>query len=246
MRDRLALGVAAAFALLVAISSLGFRPSPHSRLEQVPPSPTPTQVVISTPTSTPAPPTSTSAPPTSTSAPPTSTSTVIATGVPPQPTGTPGAPPRPPGPPATPSLGIRVNACARVVGAQGLILGDAPGFNANHVQTVGRDDVVLVTAGPERADGLWWWRVATRTGVVGWGSNDQLLPQAGACFGLTTATALPTPSPTAKAGITATPGGQAGSLPSTGTNAAGLATAGILILVLVVVGVIRRRTQSAT
>jgi hypothetical protein len=50
-------------------------------------------------------------------------------------------------------------------------LGDAPGFSANYVQTVGRDDIVLVMAGPERADGLWWWRVATRTGVVGWGSN---------------------------------------------------------------------------
>lgn len=244
MRDRLALGVAAAFALLVAVSSLGFRPSPHSRLEQVPPSPTPTQVVISTPTSTPVRPTSTLVPPTSTSAAPTSTSTVVATGVPPQPTTTRGAP-RPPGPPATPSLGIRVNACARVVGAQGLILGDAPGFGANHVQIVGRGDVVLVTAGPERADGVWWWRVATRTGVVGWGSNDQLLPQAGACFELATATALATPPPTAMAGITATPGGQAGSLPSTGTSA-GLVTAGILILILVVVGVIRRRTQSAT
>jgi LPXTG-motif cell wall-anchored protein len=139
-----------------------------------------------------------------------------------------------------------VNACARVVGAEGLILGDAPGFSANHVQIVGRGDVVLVTAGPERADGVWWWRVATRTGVVGWGSNDQMLPQAGACFELTVATASPTSSPTAKAGITATPGDQTGSLPSTGTNTAGLATAGILILVLVVVGLIRRRTQSAT
>ena len=244
MRDRLALGVAAAFALLAAISSLGFRPSPRSRLEQVPPSPTPTQAVISTPTSTPAP--------------PTSTWTVTATGVPPQPTDTPGtpgtplatgAPPRPPrpqGPPATPSLGIRVNACARVVGAQGLILGDAPGFGANHVQIVGRDDVVLVTAGPERADGLWWWRVTTQSGVVGWGINDQLLPYAGACFAPPTATAMPTPSPAAGVGATATPVSQSGSLPSTGGNSSGLVYAGILIVILVVVGLIRRRSQSAT
>ena len=132
------------------------------------------------------------------------------------------------------------------MGARGVSLGDAAGFGANHVQIVGRDDVVFVTAGPERADGVWWWKVTTQAGVVGWGINDDLLPHSGACFGLTAATFSPTPSPAARAAAMATPGGKSGSLPSTGANTGGLVTAGVLIVILAVAGLIRRRNESAT
>jgi len=237
MRGRLALGVVTILALLLGFSNLGLNQAPRSAFAQgVPPTFTPTSTPItgtSTPTST----------ATGTS-PPTATGT--ATGVPPGPTNTPGAQPtsggapRPPGPPATPSLGIKIDACARVVGPQGLSLGDAPGFSANHVQIVGRDDVVFVTDGPQRADGLWWWKVTTREGVVGWGINDHLLPYGGECFGIaaaaTTISTSPTPLPASVAGSQA-------QLPATGAGNDGLIFAGLLVVVLLVAGLVRRRSQ---
>lgn len=247
MRGRLALGVVTILALVLGFSSLGLSRPPHSRTGQiVPPTDTPTPTVspaTNTPTST------------ATTGAPSNTPTSTVTSVPPGPSNTPvasppagGSTPRAPGAPATPSTGIKTNACARVVGAQGLILGDAPGFGANHVQIVGRDDVVFVTQGPQRADGLWWWKVTTRDNAVGWGINDQILPYAGECFGVTgeagaTASA-PTPLPAQAAGATATaaPSDQS-QLPATGANSSGLILAGLLVIVLLVVGLVRRGSQ---
>jgi LPXTG-motif cell wall-anchored protein len=240
----MALGVVTVFALLLGFSSLGLSQAQRSR---------PGQIFPPTPTFTQPPPTDT---PTIVVLPPTDTPTPSATGVAPTDTPPPGSQPtssrpgRPSGPPATPSLGIKVNACSRVVGPDGLSLGDAPGIRANHVQIVGRDDVVFVTAGPERADGLWWWRVTTNTGVVGWGNNDHMLPFSGECFGLIAASATAAQAATvlpaigSGAAAAVTPGGQA-QLPSTGIPSGGLVAAGALVGVLLVAGLVRRRSQKA-
>ena len=249
MRGRLTLGVLTVLALVLGLASLGLSRPERSKSEQIifPPTDTPT-------------PTATSGVPTDT---PTPTTIIVQpsetpTGIPPSDTpAPPGVGPtrtlRPPGAPATPSTGIKVNACARVVGAQGLILGSAPGFAAGHVQTVGRDDVVFVIAGPQRSDGLWWWQVNTRGGVIGWGINDQILPYAGECFGLVAApppSVLPAVTPVSSGaaapsgGATATTVAQS-QLPNTGSDNSGLLFAGALTIVLLLAGLIRRRSQSA-
>ncbi|HEY4689844.1 MAG TPA: LPXTG cell wall anchor domain-containing protein [Anaerolineae bacterium] len=247
MRGRLALGVLTVFGLLLGFTSLGLSRPPRSGVEQIGTLP-PTFTQTPAPTNTSSP---TSVFPTNTPIP---TATSIVTGIPP--TTPPGAQPtqgpKPRGEPATPGTGIKTNACARVVGAQGLVLGDAPGFSANHVQIVGRDDIVFVTEGPQRADGLWWWKVTTRESVIGWGINDQILPFGGECFGLTGGL-TPSPQPTpltavssgavSGVGATATLSGTQSQLPSTGSNNNGLYVAGALAVVLLVAGLVRRRSQ---
>jgi LPXTG-motif cell wall-anchored protein len=139
-----------------------------------------------------------------------------------------------------------VNACARVVGPDGLSLGAAPGFAAAHVQIVGRNDVVFVLEGPTRADGLWWWKVATRNNVQGWGNNDHMLPFTGDCFGLNAAgTPIPTIVSSGASGagaVTPTLAAQS-QLPDTGASSAPIIFAGALALIILFVGLIRRRTQ---
>lgn len=211
--------------------------------------PTPTPVPsdtpgVSTPTDTP-----TSIIPTMT---PSSTG-VLPSDTPGGPTATPGGTaqatntPRPRGAPATPSTGIRLNRCAQVVGPQGINLGQGPGFNFGHIQIVGRDDIVYVLEGPERGDDLWWWKVRTRDGVEGWGINDHLLPYSGACFVETTQVVIgPTVLPAQLGGASgSTAQSSGGELPATGTNAGGVIAAGVLAVVLVVVGLLRRRNQNS-
>jgi len=238
MRSRWALGVVSVLAILLGFSSLGLTHRPGSRLEQgPPPTNTPTPLVTNTPTNTPTTPSPTNSPTA------TSTPTATATGAPTATATTPpsgSAPTRPPGPPAapaTPGAGIKVSACAQVVGPQGISLGDAPGFAANHVQVVGRDDVIFVTEGPQRADGLWWWKVTTRGNVMGWGINDHLTPFSGECFGLAgSAPAIAT---------AATAAGRQSQLPATGAGDVALIFAGALAVLLLVAGLLRRRGQRA-
>jgi LPXTG-motif cell wall-anchored protein len=236
MRGRIPLGVTLVLALLLSLSSLGLYGPPKSILEQFA-SPTPAPPT-DTPAATPAAPTSTPIPPTG--VPP--TDTPVATGVPPTSVpATPAAspPPKPRGEPPTPSRGIRVNGCARVIHPQGINLGQAPGFSAAHVQIVGQDDIVFVTQGPERADGLWWWKVTTRAGVVGWGIDDRLAPYTGVCAG-----SAPSPASASVAAASATPSGSQGKLPATGGGDGGwLIAGGGLVAVLLIAGLIRRRTQ---
>ncbi len=252
MRGRLSAGLVSIVALLLGVSSLGLTQVPRAILAQNP---------TATPTATPIIPTST---PTATAVSPTSTAT--GTSLPPGPTtpppgpttpppgGQPTAkPPKPQGEPATPSIGIKVNRCARVVGPDGLSLNQGPGLTYGHVQTVGRNDIVLVTDGPQRSDGLWWWKVVTREGVMGWGINDHLSPYSGECFGdVTVATAsapsaapLLTVAPGNGVEVVATAPGSQDQLPATGARDEGLLFGGALITaILLVVGLIRRRTQT--
>ncbi|HLF26777.1 MAG TPA: LPXTG cell wall anchor domain-containing protein [Anaerolineae bacterium] len=246
MRGRWALGIVTVFAVLLGFSSLGLRYLPRSRADQGPLPPT------FTPTFTPSGPTATPVP----SDTPTSvfpTDTPSATGVSPTATQPPGGPPartpRPQGEPPRPSKGVAVNACARVTRSEGLNLGEGPGFSFGHVQIVGVNDIVFVTDGPQRGDGLWWWKVRMRTGVVGWGIDDHLVPSVGACFGLvaptgTVVSVSPSPLPAGPVVASAnTPTGQS-QLPVTGSGDMALVVAGAFVTILLVVGLIRRRSQS--
>jgi LPXTG-motif cell wall-anchored protein len=133
-----------------------------------------------------------------------------------------------------------------VVGPQGINLGQGPGFNFGHVQIVGRGDIVFVLEGPERGDDLWWWKVVTRDGVQGWGINDHLAPYSGACFAeATQVSAAPTVLSGQVAGTSGSTTQTSGELPATGTNAGGVIAAGVLAIVLVVVGLLRRRNQDS-
>lgn len=251
MRGRFSVGVILILALLLGISSLGLNHPPKVGLAQftIPASETPTSIApptdtpIATDTPTiPGPPTDT---PTSI-IPATSTSTIPSSATPPL-TGQPVTRPpgRPPGAPATPSLGIKVDNCARVVWPQGLSLNQGPGVGFGHVRLVPLDDIVFIIGGPERADGLWWWKARTRDGVEGWGINDHMKPHKGECFGLAAAV---TGTPIV-IGVTAQPGqliqtaqpasGQ--ELPATGVSGGWLAFGGALVVVLFVAGLIRRR-----
>lgn len=239
MRGRVSVGVILLFAVLLAVTSLGLSSSPSARLDQIGP-----------PTDTP------------TGAPPSMTNTPVATAtpvgpVPPLPT-SPGSPVntpgiggggKPRGEPATPSLGIAVNQCARVAHPDGLNLGAAPGFAAAHIRMVGQDDIVFVKEGPARADSIWWWKVAARDGMQGWGDNDRMRPYAGACFGLSVSTATPEgsraaarPASSLNGSPTPTPVGQS-ELPATGMDGAALIFAGALAVVVLIAGLVRRRTQ---
>ena len=250
MRGRLALGVLTGLALLLGFASLGLRSS-------YPPQSPPAQF-LPTPTS-PAPPTSTpTSPPTNTPIVP--SATVAATDAPtntpvppgPQPTGNRGG--RPEGPPPLPSTGIQTSACAQVRGAQGLILGDAPGFSAHHVMSAGNDDIVFVTDGPQRADGYWWWKVITRDSRTGWGINDQIIPYTGECFAMaaglmTTPGVQGTPIAGAAAGSSpaqSTAAASASQLPSTGSGPGALLVGGALAVLLLAAGLIRRRRHGTT
>lgn len=244
MRSRFSVGVILIIVVLLAVSSLGSSRPSRVRFAQVGPSPTPTSLATDTPTATTGPgPTDT---PTSTGAPPGPTNTPGPGG----PTSRPGQG-RGQGEPATPGLGIAVNRCARIEHSEGLNLSTEPGFNKQHVQIVGNDDVVFVTEGPVRSDGKWWWQVITRDGVRGWGDNDRLRVFSGACFGLS-ATGTPVVSPTQAAGsaanlaaVSGTPMVAQDQLPVTGAGGAALIIAVVLAGIVFIVGLLRRRMQGS-
>lgn len=260
MRGRFPLGVILIFALLLGLSSLGLDEFPREIRAQftLPATETATATPGSvTPTDTNTP-TLTETPTSTVGSPPTSTPT--ATGVVPSATPPlPGSPaptnkPKQPGAPATPSTGIKVNAYARVVRPEGLNLGQGPGFDFGHVQIVGLNDIVFVLEGPQRGDGLWWWKLRTRDGVEGWGINDHIMPCSAEC--LAAAGISLTPAATFGA---ATPLASSGSLAATATRAASgaqqLPATGIgdnwpwfavaLVAVLLGAGFIRRRSRGA-
>jgi LPXTG-motif cell wall-anchored protein len=265
MRGQIPVGVILILALLLGLSSLGLNQPPHNELAQFtfPVTETPTNVGVPTDTpvatDTPTLPSPATDTPTSTSViPPTFTLTGVpaspTSGQPPQQPTQRSSSPNPPGAPATPSLGIKVNNCARVVWPQGLSLNQGPGLSFGHVRQVALEDIVFITGGPERADGLWWWKARALDGAEGWGINDHLKPYKDGCFGLTAAatgtpivigaTALPgQPAQTARPTSSATASSQ--QLPTTGSGNEWLMFAGGLVILVFVAGLIRRRAQSA-
>jgi LPXTG-motif cell wall-anchored protein len=127
-------------------------------------------------------------------------------------------------------------------------LNQGPGLDTGHVRQIALNDILFVIDGPQRADDLWWWRLRTREGVEGWGLNDHLSPFSGECFG----SAAPAPvagASTVLPGQSGTPATRAAAsqgqeLPATGSNPSWLFFAGVLVLVLVVAGLVRRRAQN--
>ena len=221
-------------------------------------------------TDTPAPPTDTPIPPTDTPAGPTNTPFPTDT---PQPSQTPIGPTPPvntptPAPPArTPRPGVGggggvppgpsgtpvVNGCVKSVGRNGISLSTLPGFYQQFVQTIPRQHLAQVLAGPERADNIWWWRLRAETGAEGWGNQDDMTPDPGPCAfgGVTVAGAQTPPYPvtilpavqSVPPTVQATPA-QQGTLPQTGDSAGWWFMAGLLAVTMMVVGFARRRLQA--
>ncbi len=203
--------------------------------------PTDTPIPTNTPisTDTPVPPTGTSIVPT----PSAGTSTPIPPVNTPRPGGGGGVPPGPSGTPM-------VNGCVKSVGKNGISLSTAPGFYQPHMQIIPRGRLAQVLAGPERADSIWWWRLRTDAGVEGWGNQDEMTPDPGPCaFGGGVSPTGPVPPypvtilPSLSLAPQATPVAQE-TLPQTGNGSEWWFLAGILAIIVIVVGFVRRRLQT--
>ena len=127
-------------------------------------------------------------------------------------------------PPGTAPTKFKLNSCAKVVRPSGLDLFVSPGFDSGYMQAVGVDQPVRVLGGPIGYDNLWWWKFRTPDGKDGWSVGDYAEPSAGPCVGGSTVLNL-------------------GNLPLTGVGGGGLAVGGVLVVVLIVAGVLRRRTR---
>lgn len=236
-RTQLTIIVVAVFVIALGLLPLDIAGVNASPLRQLPPTSTPAP-----PTDTPAPPTNTPLPPTSTPVAPTNTPVVpTLPSNTPTVTPTPFAPVNPPrsggsgGAPPGPSATPVVNGCVKSIGKDGVSLGTEPGFYQPHVQIAPRGDILLVVAGPVHADKVWWWRLRTNTGTEGWGDQDFITPDPGPCAfgGVAIASALPaSPQPA-----------QASALPQTGSGTVWWPLAILLTVVVIIVGVIRRRLQ---
>ena len=207
-------------------------------------------------TDTPAPPTDTPIPPTDTPAGPTNTPFPTDTPqpsqtpigpTPPVNTPTPAPPARtprpgggggggvPPGPSGTPV----VNGCVKSVGRNGISLSTLPGFYQPFVQTIPRQHLAQVLAGPERADNIWWWRLRAETGAEGWGNQDDMTPDPGPCaFGGSVVSAAQTPGAAQHAAT------QQATLPQTGDSPGWWFVAGLLAITMIIVGFARRKLQT--
>jgi hypothetical protein len=229
----------------------------------------PTNTPIPIPTDTPLPPTiapiATDTPqPIGTSIAPTA-SAGTSTPIPPAPKPRRGGGGAPPGPSGTPT----VNGCVKSIGRDGISLSTEPGFYQPHVQIIPREHLAQVLAGPERADNIWWWQLQAETGAVGWGNQDDMTPDPGPCasggsvlpgaqtppypvtilpasaFGQTPVVvqapvqAVPLAQPT----LQATPAQQE-ALPQTGDSLEGWWLTGLLAVIVIVVGFVRRRLQT--
>jgi LPXTG-motif cell wall-anchored protein len=162
-----------------------------------------------------------------------------------------------------------INGCVKSVGKDGISLSTEPGFYQPHVQIIPRERLAQVLAGPERADSIWWWRLRTETGVEGWGNQDDMTPDPGPCaFGGSISAGGPTPpypvtilpsfsfaqtpvmeqspaqaAPPKQPAPQATPALQE-TLPQTGDSLEWWFLAGLLAVIMMVVGFTRRRLQA--
>jgi len=266
-RTRLTLmGIVMILIALLPLSLNSQRASASSLVQPPPPTDTPTDVP--TPTNTPISPTDTPLP-TSTLQPsetPVQSTPSIGSPTPIPPTRKPrsggGAPPGPSGTPV-------INGCVKSVGKDGISLSTEPGFYQPHVQIIPRERLAQVLAGPERADSIWWWRLRTETGVEGWGNQDDMTPDPGPCaFGGSISAGGQTPPypvtilpsfslaqtpvieqspvqavPLGQPAAQATPAQQE-TLPQTGDGLEGWFLAGLLAIIVMVVGFARRRLQA--
>jgi LPXTG-motif cell wall-anchored protein len=115
-------------------------------------------------------------------------------------------------------------------------LSTAPGFYQPFIQDIPRNEILFVVDGPQRVDAIWWWKLRSAQGVEGWGNQDNITPDPGPC-------ALITPIVIATVPAAVTPSNQ---LPQTGGSNAGWFFAGVLLVVLIISGILRRRFQTET
>jgi LysM repeat protein len=122
----------------------------------------------------------------------------------PQPSATPRPPksgtPKPKSPPVSgdPYHEVWGGYFAYVVKPAGLSLGEAPGFDAPHIRMIEKNSSLCVIGGPERVNGLWWWKFRTAEGLEGWGMSDAVNGTDEICLVTPAPTETPTPTPTRK------------------------------------------------
>jgi len=80
----------------------------------------------------------------------------------------------------TPTLPAKVQegVYAKVVGTEieGLSFRSGPGLDYVRWRILPEGEIVKVTGGPQEVDGVIWWRVVDKTGLVGWASEQFLVP----------------------------------------------------------------------
>ena len=102
-------------------------------------------------------------------------------------------------PTITPRPGIVVSGYVQVtVAGDALISRDGPGLNYETVGLLMNGTVLKVIAGPQQADGLWWWHLEMADGTLGWAADQWLVATAAP-------TGTPIPTPTLTPTLTETP-----------------------------------------
>jgi hypothetical protein len=124
-------------------------------------------------------------------------------------------------PSGPPPAKFKLNSCAKVVRPSGLDLFESPGFDSGYLQLIGVNQQLRVLGGPVGSDNLWWWQFRTPDGKNGWSVADYAEPSSGPCVAGGTVLNL-------------------GNLPLTGVGGGGLIVAGVLVVVLIVAGALRR------
>jgi len=120
-----------------------------------------------------------------------------------------------------------------VVKPQGIALGVAPGFDMAHVQMALAGDQLCVIDGPVYVDTLWWWKFRTANGAEGWGISDGVALAGGQCL-------------VAVSALTSTPAARrTGALPNTGADLILLWAGVASVCLLLLVGLVRRRSMPA-
>lgn len=79
-------------------------------------------------------------------------------------------------PAATVPGSLAVGAYVRVsgTGIEGIRYRYGPGLDYVTIRIVPEDEVLLVKGGPEKGDGLVWWRLQDQLGNIGWAAQDYL------------------------------------------------------------------------
>lgn len=121
-----------------------------------------------------------------------------------------------------------------VVKPEGIPLGAAPGFDAAHVQMALAGDQLCVIGGPVYVDTLWWWQFRTVQGREGWGISDGVALTSSQCA---VGAAGRTPTPAAR---------RTSALPDTGADFILLWAGVASVCLLLLVGLVRRRSMPSS